>query len=60
MDFRFSEEQQELGAIARSFLEDASGPEQIRSAMASELGYDPEIWGQIGGELGWALSLIHI
>ena len=58
MDFRFSEEQQELGAIARSFLEEASGPEQIRSAMASELGYDPEIWAQIGSELGWAC--VHI
>ena len=46
MDFRFSEEQQELGAIARSFLEEASGPEQIRSAMESELGYDPAVWEQ--------------
>jgi len=58
MDFRFSEEQQELGAIARSFLEEASGPEQIRSAMESELGYDPEVWTQIGTELGWAC--VHI
>ncbi len=58
MDFRFSEEQQELGAIARSFLEEASGPEQIRSAMESKLGYDPEVWTQIGTELGWAC--VHI
>ena len=58
MDFRFSEEQEELGTIARSFLEEASGPEQIRSAMESELGYDPAVWEQIGTELGWAC--VHI
>ncbi|MEM9177002.1 MAG: acyl-CoA dehydrogenase family protein [Myxococcota bacterium] len=58
MDFRFSEEQEELGSIARSFLEEASGPEQIRAAMESELGYDPDVWKQIGTELGWAC--VHI
>ena len=58
MDFRFSEEQEELGSIARSFLEEASGPEQIRSAMESEIGYDPAVWEQIGTELGWAC--VHI
>lgn len=58
MDFRFSEEQQELGAIARSFLEGASGPEQVRAAMETDLGYDPDVWRQIGTELGWAC--VHI
>ena len=58
MDFRFSEEQEELGAIARSFLADACGPEDIRSAMETELGYDPKLWGQIATELGWCC--VHI
>jgi len=58
MDFQFSEEQEELGAIARSFLADACGPEQIRSAMETPLGYDPETWKQIGTELGWCC--VHI
>jgi alkylation response protein AidB-like acyl-CoA dehydrogenase len=58
MDFQFSEEQEELRSIARSFLERASGPEQIRSAMESPLGYDEEVWGQIATELGW--PCIHI
>ncbi len=58
MDFRFSEEQEELRSIARSFLSDASGPEQIRAAMASPLGYDEALWKQISSELGW--SAIHV
>jgi len=58
MDFRFSEEQLELQAMARSFLEEASGPEQIRAAMQTPLGYDEKVWKQIATELGWAC--VHI
>ena len=58
MDFRFSEEQHELQNIARSFHEEASGPEQVRQAMESDLGYDAEVWGQIATELGWCC--VHI
>ena len=53
MDFAFNDEQQELRSAARSFLEDHSGPEQVRKAMESELGFDPQVWAQIGAELGW-------
>lgn len=58
MDFRFSEEQEELRNMARSFLEEASGPEQIRAAMESPLGYDEQTWKQIATELVW--PCIHI
>ncbi len=58
MDFRFSDEQEELGSIARSYLAEACGPEQIRAAMETELGYDPEMWTQIATELGWCC--VHI
>jgi alkylation response protein AidB-like acyl-CoA dehydrogenase len=58
MDFRFSEEQQALVESARDFLASHSGPEAIRSAMTSELGYDKAIWQQIATELGW--PSIHI
>ncbi len=54
MDFTFNEEQEELRAMARAFLLDHSGPEQVRSAMETELGYDPGVWKQIAQELGWA------
>jgi alkylation response protein AidB-like acyl-CoA dehydrogenase len=53
LDFRFNEEQDELRAMARSFLEENSNSEAIRRAMDSELGWDPEL-----GELGWAA--VHI
>ncbi len=58
MDFRFSEEQQALVESARDFLKGHSGPEEIRAAMTSELGYDKAVWQQIATELGW--PSIHI
>ncbi len=53
MDFAFNQEQEELRASARAFLADHSGSEQIRAAMESELGHDPQVWKQIAVELGW-------
>ena len=44
--------------MARSFLEENSNSEAIRRAMDSELGWDPELWGQLARELGWAA--VHI
>ena len=58
MDFAFNEEQEELRATARAFLADHSGPEQIRAAMESDLGHDPQVWKQIAAELGWAAVTI--
>jgi alkylation response protein AidB-like acyl-CoA dehydrogenase len=58
VDFAFDEEQEELRAIARSFLAEYAGSAQLREAMASDLGYDPHLWKQIGAELGW--TSVHI
>ncbi len=58
MDFAFNEEQEELRSAARSFLADHSGSEQVRAAMESELGYDPQVWKQLAVELGWAAVAI--
>jgi alkylation response protein AidB-like acyl-CoA dehydrogenase len=58
MDFRFSEEQEELRQIARSFLAKRSGPEQVRADMLTDLGYDTETWRQIAVDLGW--PSVHI
>jgi alkylation response protein AidB-like acyl-CoA dehydrogenase len=58
MDFAFNEEQEELREIARGFLAEFSGSEQVRAAMASELGYEPELWKQLGVELGWTSLMI--
>ena len=53
MNFAFSEEQETLRAMARSFLADHSTPEQVRAAMQSELGFDPDVWKRMATELGW-------
>ncbi|UCE85603.1 MAG: acyl-CoA/acyl-ACP dehydrogenase [Deltaproteobacteria bacterium] len=58
MDFAFTEEQEELRSTARSFLAEHSGSEQVRTAMESQLGYDPQVWKQIGSELGWTAVTI--
>ena len=58
MDFVFTEEQEELRATARDFLVAHSSSEQVRTAMQSELGYDPQVWKQIGAELGWPSVII--
>ena len=52
MDFVFNEEQLELRATARAFLSENSDSSQIRRAMESELGFDAQLWKQLG-ELGW-------
>lgn len=57
MDFAFTEEQQQLREAARAFLEARSTPEQVRTAMESELGYDPGLWREFAGELGFAAVL---
>jgi alkylation response protein AidB-like acyl-CoA dehydrogenase len=53
MHFGFTEEQEELREMARAFLSECSSSEQVREAMDKPEGYDPEVWGRIGAELGW-------
>lgn len=57
MEFAFSEEQQQLREAARAVLRARSTPERVRAAMESELGYDPELWRELAGELGFAAVL---
>jgi alkylation response protein AidB-like acyl-CoA dehydrogenase len=58
MDFQLNEEQEELRQMARGFLTERSGPEQVRDAMQNPIGYDIETWRQIAVELGW--PSVHI
>jgi alkylation response protein AidB-like acyl-CoA dehydrogenase len=57
MDFTFNEEQQELRAMARTFLEEHSGSAGVRAAMQSEPGFESQVWKQIC-ELGWPAVII--
>jgi len=58
VEFKWSEEQLELRKAARRFLETASSESRVRSAMATERGYDLAVWNQLGGELAWTALTI--
>ncbi len=58
MRFAFTAEQEELRRSARAFLEKYSSSERVRAAMATERGYDEDVWRRIGGELGWTAITI--
>ncbi len=51
MNFGFSEEQDELRKMVKRFLEDKSPETEVRRLMATEEGYDPDVWKQMAGEL---------
>ena len=44
MSFSFTDEQEEFRAVLRRFLEDKSPPTEVRRLMATDEGYDPEVW----------------
>ena len=52
MNFAFSEEQDELRASVRRFLEDKSPESEVRRLMDTTEGYDPAVWKQMGEQLG--------
>src|SRR5215475_5932597 len=58
MGSAFTDEQEALREQARDFLSHHSGSEQVRRAMESESGSDPELWKRIGAELGWTALCI--
>ncbi|RIK91602.1 MAG: acyl-CoA dehydrogenase, partial [Proteobacteria bacterium] len=58
MQLAFTEDQEELRRTARAFLAEHASSERVRSAMASELGWDAEAWKRIATELGWTAVAI--
>ena len=58
MEFKFTEEQEMIRATADSFLAEVSTSEAVRRAMATELGYDPDLWQRVCQEMFW--PAIHI
>ncbi|HEY9415936.1 MAG TPA: acyl-CoA dehydrogenase family protein [Pseudonocardia sp.] len=51
MKFAFSEEQDELRAAVRRFLEDKSPEAEVRRLMDTAEGYDPAVWAQMAAQL---------
>ena len=58
MNFAFTEDQDSLRDVVRSFVENKSTEEDVRTLMDTESGYDTAVWAQMGGELG--LQGLHI
>ncbi len=52
MIFTFTDEQTDLAAILRRFLQDKSPSAEVRRLMQTEAGYDPPTWAQLAGQLG--------
>lgn len=52
MNFAFSEEQDQLREFVRGFLEEKSPEQAVREQMATERGYDPEVWSQMAEQMG--------
>ncbi|HEC09887.1 MAG TPA: acyl-CoA dehydrogenase [Acidimicrobiales bacterium] len=52
MNFAFTEEQEELRNIVRSFMEDKSPESEVRRLMETDEGYDPAVWAQMAEQLG--------
>jgi len=58
VDFAFTAEQRDLREMARAFLAERSDSQQVRAAMESAPGFDPQTWKRIGAELGWPAAAI--
>ena len=58
MEFRFTEEQEMIRDTAQAFLAEVSTSEAVRAAMATESGYDLDLWQRICTEMYW--QAIHI
>src|SRR5580700_2626465 len=52
MDFEFSEEQKQLGAEARRFLQAKCPPAAVRAVLEGPQPYDAELWRGLG-EMGF-------
>jgi len=53
-----SEEQEALRGVVRQFLHDKSPEAAVRTQMATERGYDQQVWGQMARELGLQALII--
>ena len=58
MEFAFTEEQQMIRETAAQFLADTCDSAAVRRAMATDTGFEPELWQRIAGEMYW--TAIHI
>ncbi len=58
MEFAFTDEQEMIRESADSFLQDVSTSEAVRAAMATDQGFDPELWERLCQDMYW--QALHI
>jgi len=58
MEFVFSAEQEEMRDSVRRFLQDSSPEPEVRRLMATDNGYDDQVWQRLCSELGLTALLI--
>jgi alkylation response protein AidB-like acyl-CoA dehydrogenase len=58
MEFAFTQEQEMIRETAAAFLAEVSDSAAIRRAMATEQGYDEQLWRRICSEMYW--QTLHI
>ena len=58
MQFRFTDDQIMISDTADAFLSEVSSSQAVRSAMATECGYDDEVWDRMVEEMSW--TGIHV
>ncbi len=58
MEFSFTDEQQMIRDTAEAFLAEVSTSAAVRQAMATETGFDAELWARICGEMYWQATHI--
>ncbi|MFK7974767.1 MAG: acyl-CoA dehydrogenase family protein [Halioglobus sp.] len=58
MEFAFTQEQEMIRDTAAAFLAEVSDSAAIRAAMATEQGYDGQLWSRICSEMYW--QAIHL
>lgn len=58
MQFAFTEEQIMIRDSAESFLAEVSTSHAVRAAMATDTGYDAELWRSLCRDLGWQSTTI--
>ncbi|TQK45257.1 alkylation response protein AidB-like acyl-CoA dehydrogenase [Streptomyces sp. SLBN-118] len=52
MDTAFTAEQDEIRRTLRELLAKRSGPDEVKAAVRTPAGYDPQLWAQLSGQLG--------
>lgn len=58
MDFAFTQEQEMIRDTAAAFLAEVSDSAAVRAAMATQSGYDEQLWSRICTEMYW--QAIHL